>query len=157
MGTFCLSVMKTKADRLWDEFGVNLVARLGGGVAAAAAQQSGAGATADGLEPIAPTPAVDTALAAPQPVGVSARPALPAAAAPAALSAPHSASAVAMAPPLGWWPTLLRCIGVQPASPALAAGIIVVEVRWPDQTQIRVEWPAAKSGECATWLRDTLR
>ena len=35
MGTFGLGVMKTKADRLWDEFGVNAAARLavGEGVA----------------------------------------------------------------------------------------------------------------------------
>lgn len=157
MGTFGLSVMKTKADRLWDEFGVNLVARLGGGVPAAAAQPSDAGATADGPEPMASPAAGDPAIAVPQPMLAPARPAVPVIAAPAALSAPHSASAAAVAPPLGWWPTLLRSIGVQPASTAQAAGIIVVEVRRPDQTQIRVEWPAAKSGECATWLRDTLR
>lgn len=30
MGNFGLSVMKTKADRLWDEFGVNLSAMLAG-------------------------------------------------------------------------------------------------------------------------------
>src|SRR5690606_10831980 len=30
MGTFGLSVMKTKADRMWDEFGKNLAARLEG-------------------------------------------------------------------------------------------------------------------------------
>ena len=30
MGNFGLSVMKTKADRLWDEFGVNLSAMLNG-------------------------------------------------------------------------------------------------------------------------------
>lgn len=30
MGTFGLGVMKTKADRLWDEFGVNAAARLAG-------------------------------------------------------------------------------------------------------------------------------
>lgn len=28
LGTFGLSVMKTKADRMWDEFGQNLLARL---------------------------------------------------------------------------------------------------------------------------------
>src|SRR5690606_1581481 len=30
LGTFGLSVMKTKADRMWDEFGKNLAARLEG-------------------------------------------------------------------------------------------------------------------------------
>lgn len=37
MGTFGLGVMKTKADRMWDEFGVNAAARLAGGSGAAAA------------------------------------------------------------------------------------------------------------------------
>lgn len=42
MGTFGLGVMKTKADRMWDEFGVNAAARLAGssGVAAAVAVTS---------------------------------------------------------------------------------------------------------------------
>jgi carbon monoxide dehydrogenase subunit G len=31
LGTFGLSVMKTKADRMWEEFGANLVARIDGG------------------------------------------------------------------------------------------------------------------------------
>ena len=35
MGTFGLGVMKTKADRMWDEFGVNAAARLAGGTRAA--------------------------------------------------------------------------------------------------------------------------
>ncbi len=30
LGTFGLAVMKTKADRMWDEFGTNLIARLNG-------------------------------------------------------------------------------------------------------------------------------
>ena len=37
LGTFGLSVMKTKADRMWEEFGQNLVARLEGGPLVAAA------------------------------------------------------------------------------------------------------------------------
>lgn len=32
LGTFGLAVMKTKADRMWDEFGTNLIARLNGEV-----------------------------------------------------------------------------------------------------------------------------
>ncbi|QQX88019.1 SRPBCC family protein [Cupriavidus necator] len=36
LGTFGLSVMKTKADRMWDEFGANLLARLSPGGAQAA-------------------------------------------------------------------------------------------------------------------------
>ena len=37
LGSFGLSVMKTKADRMWEEFGQNLVARLEGGPLVAAA------------------------------------------------------------------------------------------------------------------------
>ena len=36
LGTFGLSAMKTKADRMWDEFGVNLAARLAPAQATAA-------------------------------------------------------------------------------------------------------------------------
>src|SRR6516225_6125312 len=36
LGTFGLSVMKTKADRMWEEFGANLAARIDGGAAPAA-------------------------------------------------------------------------------------------------------------------------
>ncbi|WP_454738418.1 SRPBCC domain-containing protein [Cupriavidus necator] len=39
LGTFGLSVMKTKADRMWDEFGANLLARLSPGGAQVAAPQ----------------------------------------------------------------------------------------------------------------------
>lgn len=35
LGTFGLAVMKTKADRMWDEFGSNLIARLNGEAPAA--------------------------------------------------------------------------------------------------------------------------
>ena len=51
LGSFGLSVMKTKADRMWDEFGQNLAARLEGAEVAAATI---AVATAS---PAAPTPA----------------------------------------------------------------------------------------------------
>lgn len=122
MGTFGLSVMKTKADRLWDEFGVNLAARLGAGEAASAAPAA---------------PGLPTEPAA------SPRPAAP----PAAVPAP--------AAPTGWWPRLLLSLGIQPAG--AAAGPIVVELRRPDQTLVRIEWPAAQAADCAQWLRDTLK
>jgi carbon monoxide dehydrogenase subunit G len=57
LGTFGLSVMKTKADRMWDEFGQNLLARLTTGETAP-------------VEPAqttpAPAPAVHSDVSAPQ-------------------------------------------------------------------------------------------
>lgn len=147
MGTFGLSAMKTKADRLWDEFGVNLAARLAEGEPATDAQ-TGTVAQIDPAIPavMAPVPATAAAQA-----GTATIPALPRSGHP-----PLPPSDTPGQPPPGWWPRLLRSIGVQPAS-ALATGMIVVEVRRPDQTQIRVEWPASQSDECSRWLRDTIR
>ena len=68
MGTFGLGVMKTKADRLWDEFGVNAAARLAGG---------GGSAVPAAVAPV-PAPVVP-AVAEPKPVkAVSRAPAKPA-------------------------------------------------------------------------------
>ena len=141
MGTFGLSVMKTKADRLWDEFGVNLAGRLATGVPETAGMAAAP----------APAPAAVAPVGAP-PGAVLPASAVPAPPAPGAAAAPRAGDASQ-----GWWPKLLRALGVQPAGPARAADTIVVELRRPDQTVIRVEWPAAKSGECSQWLRDALR
>ena len=70
MGTFGLGVMKTKADRLWDEFGVNAAARLVGGDGSAVPA-----AVAPVPAPVVPAaPAVTTA-AAPVPAAPLAVPA----------------------------------------------------------------------------------
>jgi carbon monoxide dehydrogenase subunit G len=58
LGTFGLSVMKTKADRMWDEFGANLLARLAPGGAQAAAVPAAPLAKAPASAPAAPAPAV---------------------------------------------------------------------------------------------------
>lgn len=127
MGSFGLSVMKTKADRLWDEFGANIAARLGPAVAVAVA------------------PASSTA---------AAPPAAPPDLAPAV---PDIPVAPAKSAGTGWWARMLRAMGVQPAGAAPAEPTIVVVVRRPDQTLIRIEWPATRGDDCAQWLRDTLR
>ncbi len=57
LGAFGLSVMKTKADRMWEEFGANLVARLQGREAAVAAAPATAAVAAPVAVP-ASTPAV---------------------------------------------------------------------------------------------------
>lgn len=125
MGTFGLSVMKTKADRMWEEFGINLAARLGI-------------ATAGGP--------VIVAGSAPAPASVPDAPPMPP---PVTQTNPVA--------PLGWWARLLLAIGIQPAGVGVSARAIVVELRRPDQTVVRVEWPATQADECARWLRDTLK
>jgi len=93
LGTFGLSVMKTKADRMWEEFGANLAARIDGGGAPA---------------PVAePSPAPATAQKAP-------------ASAPAATAATTTASKPApqVVHEPGWWSRLLGARNGRPASAA---------------------------------------
>ncbi|WP_455287053.1 SRPBCC domain-containing protein [Cupriavidus necator] len=68
LGTFGLSVMKTKADRMWDEFGANLLARLSPG----------------GLQVAAPQPATQSQRAPAAPPAVNGHAVLPAQTVPAA-------------------------------------------------------------------------
>jgi carbon monoxide dehydrogenase subunit G len=123
LGAFGLNVMKTKADRMWDEFAAQLAARIGGPAEAAEAA----------------SPAAPAAIAAPAPMAASATPsATAAAAAPMAAAAP------------GWWSRLL-------GRPLATGAVIRVEVRRPDQTVVRVEWPLEGAATCQDWLRELLR
>lgn len=128
LGTFGLSVMKTKADRMWDEFGANLLARLapqGGQPAAEAAQQA---------------PAVAQAAAVAPRTAANGHAVLPARA-----QAPQ-------ADPAG---LLARLFGRGDAARGPLADICI-ELRRADET-IVVRWPAAHGEQCAAWLRDYLR
>lgn len=137
IGTFGLGVMKTKADRLWDEFGVNASARLAGVV------DGGAPAAASVASPAA-TVATEQA---PAPVAPAAVPAPAASAAPSAPRpcAPVAAPAVA-APAPGFWSRLFG---------GGSSDAIHVEVQRGD-TRIAVRWPASTAPECAAWLRTLL-
>jgi carbon monoxide dehydrogenase subunit G len=131
LGTFGLSVMKNKADRMWEEFGQNLAAALEGRDAAGAAVGS------DAASDVASTAALAAALAD------TAQPAP----APAAAAAARSQSA---AQP-GW---LARLFGCRRAG---APGqVIRVEVRQANQTVV-IEWPAAAADQCQDWLRELLQ
>ncbi len=139
IGTFGLGVMKTKADRLWDEFGVNAAARLAGGadggeptVAPSVAEPAAAVATAQKPAPV-PVPA-------PAPVAAAA-PSVPRPPAPMAVALP------AAAPSPGFWSRLFGRGGSSDA--------IHVEVQHGD-TRITVRWPASTAPECAAWLRTLL-
>lgn len=144
IGTFGLGVMKTKADRLWDEFGVNASARLAGG-----------GAQGDGpaAAPIARPAAAPAAVARAAPVPASApvaatvsAPAVPSVPlTPAPVHAP-AVSPAAGAPAPGFWSRLFG---------GGSSDAIHVEVQRGD-TRIAVRWPANTAPECAAWLRTLL-
>ncbi|WP_399681975.1 CoxG family protein [Xenophilus sp.] len=148
LGTFGLSVMKTKADRLWEEFGANLKARIeAGGLPAAPAVMASTPAPAP-VPPVAHKPAP-----APSPAVVPA----PAPAAPV--------QAVSVAEPAeveegGFWSRLLGGGGGRPARAnghvAAAGRSIRVEVRQLDRT-VSVEWPVEAADQCRAWLRELVR
>ncbi len=138
LGTFGLSVMKTKADRMWDEFGVNLAARLApavlqsAGEATASPQDSGAVPTPDMSQGAVPESAGATVaddLARHQPVGIK-RSWL------SRLFSPTPQEQEAQAAPV--WPH------------------VRVDLKRGDTTAT-VYWPTADSKACADWLRDYAR
>jgi carbon monoxide dehydrogenase subunit G len=133
MGTFGLGVMKTKADRMWDEFGVNAAARLAG-------EEPGSGAAGKA----GPTPAAPpAALSACAPESAAGN-------VPAVPDAPARPPAPASAPqPVGFW---ARMVG---RTSATTGADIRVEVRRGDTT-ITVHWPVQAAPDCAAWLRTLL-
>lgn len=148
MGTFGLGVMKTKADRLWDEFGVNVATRLGNGAASdsavpaaapeatpiAAPMATSASAPAHAHSHTTPKAAVTDAVAASAPPMVATH-----ATTPATMALPAGATTLGPAP--GFWARLLG-----------ASQDIRVEIVRGD-THIRVQWPVQAAPECAAWLR----
>jgi carbon monoxide dehydrogenase subunit G len=138
MGNFGLSVMKTKADRLWDEFGVELAAQLAGNPSSGpAAAQS----------PCSENGQVH--LGSSQTDGAS-KPGL------AKVEKTTTQFAEITPEPPGLWARCLRVMGIQP-SVASTSESIVVEIRRPDQTHIKLVWPQSKSTECLQWLREETR
>lgn len=150
LGTFGLSVMKTKADRMWEEFGQNLVARLNAG-AGAAPQMAAVAPAVPAAAPAQATPA------APVSAPVAPAPVIKVAASPDALLAgrhtpPVSPVVPAASQPMGWWARLLGRSA--PAAPDTTH--IRVEVRRADTT-VTVLWPLQSAGECAAWLSECLK
>jgi len=137
LGTFGLSVMKTKADRMWEEFGQNLVARLEGRAPAAPAAVS------------APAPAAVKA-AAPAVVAAKAPPvaraAAPVATPPTAIAPPAAVPPPQAVASRGWWSRLVN-------GSAADGRHIRVELRRGD-TLLKVEWPVEASADCTAWLRE---
>ena len=129
LATFGLSALKTKADRLWDEFGQNLIQHLQG--------ESAQTPSASAIKPDAavvppPTPVASTAL-------------------------PSGASTVTTAPAAASLPGILprsmasrslwqRLFGPEPAS------CIVVDWQRPDGSRLQVQWPESQADACLAWL-----
>ncbi|MDM0019615.1 CoxG family protein [Variovorax saccharolyticus] len=138
LGTFGLSVMKTKADRMWEEFGQNLVARLEGGPSVAATTPARAPAA-----PIQP--------AAPAPLAAAARP-VAAVVAPAAAPVATTPAAVPAAPASagrGWWSRLVN-------GSTADGRHIRIELQRGD-TLLKVDWPVEAAADCSAWLREVTK
>lgn len=156
LGTFGLSVMKTKADRMWDEFGKNLAARFEGGEsstvvsAGASTPEPGAGERAD-------TSMKGKPADAPREVPASEGPAIPAATGAAVVPSPTGGGAASADKASSGW--LARLFGYRPSSVSRTVGcsgrVIRVEIRQIDRT-VTVEWPVEAAGQCQDWMRELL-
>ncbi len=140
LATFGLSALKTKADRMWDEFGQNLVKYL----QSDAGHEAAATATIPGLV-TPPTVASATAstVTSAAPLAAASAPTQPHSTPPSVLTRP----AVAALPPLGatrsWWQ---RLFGPEPAN------VIVVDWQRADGSRLQVQWPANQAEACLVWL-----
>ncbi|MBS0342446.1 MAG: SRPBCC family protein [Proteobacteria bacterium] len=158
LGTFGLSVMKTKADRMWEEFGNNLRARMDAtATATATASGPAPAAGAQSAKPAA-APAARTAEQPAPPAAASQRAPAPAPS-PVAAAAPPSPAATPLAsmpPPVAapapaassWWSRVLGH-GAAPAP----GRFIHIELR-QGGTTIRVDWPLEGADQCQAWLRE---
>lgn len=145
LGAFGLSVMKTKADRLWEEFGSNLAARIeaGGLIVDAVPPSTAAPSTA----PTMPSSAKQAALSPEiKPAAVSA--VCSSAVPQGRMEASITASAQDTYSEAGWWTRIFG--GTRNARST--GQVIRVEVRQMDKT-ICVEWPATAASECREWLQ----
>lgn len=134
LGSFGLSVMKTKADRLWEEFGQNLVARIE------------AGAPASPAPAIEPAP-VDAPAAAPSSVAPTSPTTVS-----AVLIEECAVTQVQQSQP-GW---LARLVSRGRSTPSAQGGSIRIEIKRADAT-VTVHWPVEAAQECAAILREALR
>ncbi len=127
LGTFGLNAMKTKADRMWEEFAQKLVGRL-------APVDAQAAPAVAGVERVAEAAAAQPRIRV---EGV---------AIPDIRQGDH-----------GWWSGMLASIARRARPGQGANGrTIHVEIRRADTT-ITVDWPIEEASQCAQWLRECLR
>jgi carbon monoxide dehydrogenase subunit G len=140
LGTFGLSVMKTKADRMWDEFGLKLAAQLAPPVAAGKdvkqeplLSDNGSASHAKGL-----SEAAACAGARPDPTS----------------AAPPTQPRISKPEDAGWW-ARLKAPFMAPAA-RHSESDIVIEVQRADSV-VTVRWPVQSADACAIWLREYLK
>jgi len=159
LGTFGLSVMKTKADRMWEEFGANLKARIeAGGLPATAT------AASTPAMPM-PAPAASSTVAVASVSAVKA--AIEPAPSPSVIATTQTSGTPSPAAPVqspgaaapaesGWWSRLFaggtRSAEISSAAPSRN---IRIEVRQMNQT-VTIEWPVEQAHQCREWLRELL-
>jgi len=156
LGTFGLSVMKTKADRLWEEFAKNLAQRLEQGPGASEAADTASQTEAAAVR--SEQPGMESAEKALAPSAqVSSTPtSQPSGAAPSAPAQSSGEYVADQAEQQGWWSRLLG--GNRAAvtrSRGNSSSVIRVEIRQLDRT-VAVEWPVEAAGQCQQWLRELL-
>ena len=129
LGTFGLSVMKTKADRIWDEFGINLAKQL--------------------VSPVTDTPAMEL-----QPAATLTQD-TPAKSTPSqTMGAASNAIVHNVIKNQSWWSRLIS--GSLLPTPQHSSDEIFIEVRRNDSV-VTVRWPVQSANECALWLKDYLK
>lgn len=128
LGSFGLTVMKTKADRMWEEFGANIAAVL--------------------RQPTVVTAGHSAAGHEEQPASIVSRPSEP------LVTTSHDAARPIKSK---WWERLFKDTGQAPNSmQALRLPAdIYVEIQRGGEV-IRVLWPATASPEAAAWLKSML-
>lgn len=150
LGSFGLTVMKTKADRMWEEFGANLNARALAGtqqgvelarnnaVKSGYKHESAAQLDAQGQAEIR----TNGASIAPRTNG-------------SAIGTPRGPASQAHT---SWWQRLMPVSRSNDELGQLRrlSSDIYIEVQRGDST-VRVLWPAQDSRECVTWLKDYLK
>ena len=135
LGTFGLSVMKTKADRMWDEFGIKLAERL-------------APASTDRNDAAANTCPPDIAPPDSPPSASAPRTMLP------GDDAGTQSSSLPVRGKSGWLSHLLA--PWTSAARGRHPDDILIEVR-RDGSVVTIHWPAQSAVQCAAWLREYLR
>jgi carbon monoxide dehydrogenase subunit G len=128
LATFGLSALKTKADRLWDEFGQNLIKHLQG----ESAETPSAAAITQDAAVVPPAPLAPTTL----PSGVSTVTTAPAAV-PVPGILPRSVASRSL------W---RRLFGPEPSN------CIVVDWQRTDGSRLQVQWPESQADACLAWL-----
>ncbi len=148
LGTFGLSVMKTKADRMWEEFCIKLVAQLD--PAAAALARPAIAAPVCGATSV--TAAVEGVAASPP--ALLAQPPAPALAPQRNAVSPMTHGATVQSHTPGAWARFCTWLGG--SSLQRDPNDIVIELRRAD-TVLIVRWPQQSAQACAGWLQDYLK